>query len=159
MHKLAFLSLTLLLLGGCTSSTYSHPGTEPPTPVPPSGRTLPPPPVETPDPNSSSSVVINPAVITAPPPRPPVIAPTPLDADINTALQGGDFERAAALTERALRIRPRDAGLWYNLASIRLNQGRAQEAEGHAQRALSFSTDTAQRNAIEALLAQIRVQR
>jgi hypothetical protein len=166
MHKIAFFSLTLLLLGGC-SSVYYPPGTKPPVPVEEVGRgapgALPPgqPQTQTPDPDSSP-VVVNPAIITAPPPRPvapPPAAATPLDADITAAMQGGDFERAAALTERALRIRPRDAALWYNLASIRFNQGRAPEAEGHAQRALSFSTDTAQRSAIEALLAQIRAQR
>ncbi|MDR2212615.1 MAG: tetratricopeptide repeat protein, partial [Pseudomonadales bacterium] len=79
-----------------------------------------------------------------------------LDPDIAAAMQSGDFERAAALTERALRIRPREAALWYNLASIRYNQGRLQEAEGHAQRALSFSVLPAQRGDIEALLARIR---
>jgi tetratricopeptide (TPR) repeat protein len=165
MQKLAHYSLTLLLLGGCTSSMYYPPGTEPRVPVEEIGNGTPgtQPPAQAPaPPPGSSPVVVNPAIITTPPPRPaapPPAAATPLDADITTAMQGGDFERAAALTERALRIRPRDATLWYNLASIRLNQGRAQEAEGHAQRALSFSTDPAQRNAIQSLLAQIQTQR
>jgi hypothetical protein len=164
MQKIAFFSLTLMLLGGCTS-VYYPPGTTPPVPVEEVGRgtpgTQPPPPVGPPAPAPGSSPgVVNPAIITTPPPRPaaPPPATSPLDTDIRNAMQGGDFERAAALTERALRIRPREAALWYNLASIRLNQGRVQEAEGHAQRALSFSTDAAQRRDIEALLSQIRAR-
>jgi tetratricopeptide (TPR) repeat protein len=165
-HKIAPVSLTLLLLGSCMlsgcTSTYYPPGTKPPTVGHPPGtqelRVPPGPPAPEP---GASPVVVNPAIITTPPPRPSPQLPTtsPLDADIRAAMQAGDFERAAALTERALRIRPREAALWYNLASIRLHHGRAQEAEGHAQRALSFSVDVAQRKDIEALLAQIRTQR
>jgi hypothetical protein len=165
MYKFA-IPLSLLLLGGCTS-VYYPPGTTPPVPVEdistraPGAQTAP---VGPPAPAAGSGVTVNPAIITAPPPRPagptqPSAPASPLDDDIRAAMQGGDFERAAALTERALRIRPREATLWQTLATIRFNQGRVADAQGHAQRALSFSTDPNQRREIEALLTQIGARR
>ncbi|HWK54374.1 MAG TPA: hypothetical protein VNR18_08395 [Hyphomicrobiales bacterium] len=154
--KLVVPALVLMLLGGC-SSLYTQrttpapveilgpgtPPTDPGTPLPPPGEP------------STPGVVVNPAVVTPPPTRQQG-AVSPLDTDIRQALAVRDYNRAAALTERALRIRPREAGLWYTLATIRLDQGRDAEALGHAQRALSFSTDTAQRRDIEQLLARLR---
>jgi Flp pilus assembly protein TadD len=60
-------------------------------------------------------------------------------ASVDQAIADGDLERAAAVSERALRISPRDAYLWYRLASIRYQQQRYGEAEGFARRALSFA--------------------
>lgn len=167
MQKIVPLALALALLGGCTTTVYYPPGTTPPVPVEERSTQAPGTQSGQTD-QSGSPVTVNPAIITTPPPRPPTspqppaTQPTPaspLDDDIRAAMQSGDFERAAALTERALRIRPREATLWYNLASIRFNQGRMEEAEGHAQRALSFSTDPNQRREIETLLTQIRARR
>jgi hypothetical protein len=87
---------------------------------------------------------------TAPPPEPVPETPreraapagTPastLLASVDQAIADGDLERAAAVSERALRISPRDAYLWYRLASIRYQQQRYGEAEGFARRALSFA--------------------
>jgi predicted Zn-dependent protease len=59
--------------------------------------------------------------------------------EVDAALAAGDMERAAAVAERAVRIAPRDANLWYRLASIRARQGRTDEAAGIARRALSFA--------------------
>lgn len=86
----------------------------------------------------------------APPPEPVPETPreraapagTPastLLASVDQAIADGDLERAAAVSERALRISPRDAYLWYRLASIRYQQQRYGEAEGFARRALSFA--------------------
>lgn len=71
----------------------------------------------------------------------PATASSTLMAGVDSAIAEGDLERAAALCERALRINPRDAQLWYRLASVRAQQGRANEAEGFARRALSFSAN------------------
>lgn len=60
-------------------------------------------------------------------------------ASVDSAIAEGELERAAALAERALRISPRDAYLWYRLADIRYQQERYTDAAGFAQRALSFA--------------------
>ncbi len=49
------------------------------------------------------------------------------------------WERAAALLERALRIEPRNAQLWHRLAKIRLQQGRYAMAESLAQKSNSLA--------------------
>lgn len=51
------------------------------------------------------------------------------------------WERAAALLERALRIEPRNAYLWHRLANIRLQQGRYGMAESLAEKSNSLVTE------------------
>ena len=41
----------------------------------------------------------------------------------------GELESAAASLERAIRINPRNAVLWYHLATVRLSQGESAQAE------------------------------
>lgn len=96
----------------------------------------------------------------APEPPPVVTAPsTPtsiLLAQIDAAITAGELDRAGALCERALRIAPRDAQLWYTLAGIRVQQRRYDDADGTARRALSFAGgDAALTRAINALLTQL----
>jgi hypothetical protein len=43
--------------------------------------------------------------------------------------QSGDSNNEAATIERALRIEPKNAGLWTRLAAVRLDQNRPQQAE------------------------------
>ncbi len=100
----------------------------------------------------------------APEPPPVVTAPaTPtstLLTQIDAALSAGELDRAGAFCERALRIAPRDAQLWYKLASIRILQLRYDDADGTARRALSFAgADAALTQAINALLAQVAAAR
>lgn len=82
-----------------------------------------------------------------PPPRSsapqPASPTTALLTQIDTAVAANDFDRAAALAERALRITPRDAQTWYTLANIQFHQRRYADAQGSAQRALSFAGDNA----------------
>lgn len=94
----------------------------------------------------------------APPPPPERPAATAsLLAQVDAAVTAGEFERAAALAERALRITPRDAPTWYTLANIQFQQRRYADAEGSAQRALSFAGDNAPLvRRINALLGTIR---
>lgn len=90
-------------------------------------------------------------------PASPRSAATTLLEDVDTAIAQGELERAAALSERALRIAPRDAFLWYRLASIRAQQGRMAEADGFARRALSFSSsDPALTRQINELLGSLQ---
>ena len=102
----------------------------PPVLLPPSSRSLPPP--ET----------LPPVVPTPEPAPPPPRAATPastLLASVDEAVAAGQFEQAAALCERALRISPRDGHLWYRLATIRFQQERFTDAAGLARRAMSFA--------------------
>jgi cytochrome c-type biogenesis protein CcmH/NrfG len=94
----------------------------------------------------------------SPPERPAATAA--LLTQVEAAVAAGELERAAALAERALRITPRDAPTWYTLANIQYQQGRYDDAEGSAQRALSFAggNDPLQRR-INALLGTIRSAR
>ena len=62
--------------------------------------------------------------------------------DIQEAAQ--NWERAAALLERALRIEPRNANLWHRLAQIRLQQGQHLLAENLAQKSSALARDNAQ---------------
>jgi tetratricopeptide (TPR) repeat protein len=80
----------------------------------------------------------DPSAVTGRTPVPPTPASTLL-ASVDDAIAAGDLERAAALSERALRIAPRDAYLWYRLATIRYQQEQFNDAEGVARRALSFA--------------------
>lgn len=54
------------------------------------------------------------------------------------ALDRGEPEQAASLLERALRIEPRNAGLWLRLARTRLALDDYDEAEQLARRAISL---------------------
>lgn len=73
-----------------------------------------------------------------------------------SAAQAGELERAAAITERALSISPRDPVIWYELARIRSLQQRYGEADGLARRALSMTgADRGLRREIESLLDSI----
>jgi tetratricopeptide (TPR) repeat protein len=100
-----------------------------------------------------SPAIVNPAPSA---PSAPATASSTLLAGVDSAIAEGDLERAAALCERALRINPRDAMFWYRLASIRAQQGRPNEAEGFARRALSFAgNDASLSQQINALLREL----
>lgn len=58
--------------------------------------------------------------------------------------QQEQWEQAAALLERALRIEPRNARLWHRLAKIRLQQGRYAMAESLAQKSNALARDDAE---------------
>ena len=65
-------------------------------------------------------------------------------ASAEQASRDGDNDRAAGQLERALRIEPRNAVLWHNLAIVRYRQGNYAQAESVALRAESFSQDDTQ---------------
>jgi cytochrome c-type biogenesis protein CcmH/NrfG len=72
--------------------------------------------------------------------------------------QQAQWERAAALLERALRIEPRNARLWHRLATIRLQQGRYGMAESLAEKsnALAGDNETLKRRNAELIEAARR---
>lgn len=96
-----------------------------------------------------------PAPVQPPAPRPP--APPPADlppaeitregnqavaallesADKN--VKSNQLDKAGAALERALRIEPRNAGIWHDLAQIRLHQGQYQQAESLASKSSNLA--------------------
>lgn len=61
----------------------------------------------------------------------------------------GNLERAAQQLERALRIAPRDASLWHQMARIRLEQGNYPQADRLAGRSLQLDGERDRSLALE----------
>jgi len=73
---------------------------------------------------------------------------------------GGQYQRAAGTLERAIRIAPDDAELWYELARIRLRQGQLDEAEELAIKSRTMATQLPDLQARNwRLVAVVRQQR
>jgi len=69
----------------------------------------------------------------------------------------GDLESAAASLERALRIDPRNPVLWHHLATVRLAQGQASQAEQLAVKSNSLASGNFTQQALNwQLIAQAR---
>ena len=123
---LAVLLLTAML-GACAVPS-SRPGLPPDTgtgavvvaPLPEAEGTRP-----------SESVPVPEAPATAP-------AALALAAQSDQARAEGNLRLAGLQLERALRIAPRDAGLWNRLAQVRLEQQEFQQAERMADRSLQL---------------------
>jgi tetratricopeptide (TPR) repeat protein len=134
---LLFVTALLLLLAGCASVTTqptampAQPEANPTLANPPEGTpqtSLPQPPAESiiPEPVPKPIMSGNQAVIAL------------LDrAQLDTA--AGQREAAGASLERALRIEPRNAWLWQELAQLRLTQGQYAQAISLAQKSISFA--------------------
>ena len=84
---------------------------------------------------------------TQPPPEPPPVEIAPqgnqavvalLDS-VRNYVNGGEYDKAAAALERALRIEPRNAGIWHDLGQIRLRQGQYRQAESMASKSNSLA--------------------
>ncbi len=71
-------------------------------------------------------------------PAPTAPAALALAAQSEQAVAAGDLRLAGLQLERALRIAPRDAGLWNRLAQVRLQQGEFEQAERMAERSLQL---------------------
>lgn len=61
--------------------------------------------------------------------------------DAREASDNGDHDRAGALLERALRIRPDSAVLWHNLAIVRYREAAYEQAADLAERSLGHAGD------------------
>ena len=84
-------------------------------------------------------------------------AATSLLARADRHVQAGQWEQAAALLERALRIEPRNAWLWHQLATVRLRQGRYAQAVSLANKSSSLApADAALRAKNRRLIEQAR---
>ncbi len=64
--------------------------------------------------------------------------------DADKQAQGGRLDSSAASIERALRIQPKNPSLWLQLARIRMQQGKLQQAEGLAAKSMTLSLNNPQ---------------
>ena len=151
-----------------------------PAPVPLESAPLESTPLETSEPSSlpsppapSSTVEARPAEsLPAPAPPPPVeLTPfEPIDATVRLSpavgalvsvakqnSKSGDLDSAAVSIERAIRIEPRNATLFYKLALLRLDQSKPRLAEDLAKKsALLASTDNTLKKHCWLLIAHAR---
>lgn len=88
----------------------------------------------------------------APPPQPVELPPAEITREGNQAVtalldsadqyvKSNQLDKAGAALERALRIEPRNAGIWHDLAQIRLHQRQYQQAESLATKSSSLASD------------------
>ncbi len=59
--------------------------------------------------------------------------------DANKAVRENRLDKAASSLERAVRLEPRNASIWYDLAQIRLHQKNYAAAEQMANKSISFT--------------------
>ncbi|MBA1145824.1 tetratricopeptide repeat protein [Ectothiorhodospiraceae bacterium WFHF3C12] len=79
-----------------------------------------------------------------------------LVSDANAASSAGDHEQAAVRLERAIRIAPRNAALWQNLAVVRYRQERYAQAESLALKSNSLTADAGLKRQNWLLVAEAR---
>lgn len=132
------------------------------TPVAPAGSISTPPSVNStvalappPDPDldpNPAPVAPPPRPIQATPPSPENLPPAEISRDGNQAVvalldsadkyvKSKQLDKAGAALERALRIEPRNASIWHDLAQIRLHQGRYEQAESLATKSNNLASD------------------
>jgi predicted Zn-dependent protease len=85
---------------------------------------------------------------------PPAVAELVRSAE--NATMAGEHERAAVQLERAIRIAPRNAVLWQNLAVVRYRQERFAQAESLALKSNSLTADTRLKLQNWSLIAEAR---
>jgi hypothetical protein len=130
----------VVLVAGC--ATTPEPSTPPgPAPAPaPEAQQLPAPPPER-----------------VPPPRAETTAVAGLMASARADTAAGRLPNAAATLERALRIEPRNARLWHELALVRLRQRDYGQAESLAARSNTLAgNDSELRSANQRLIDDAR---
>src|SRR5688500_14837612 len=117
----------VVLVAGC--ATTPEPSTPPgPAPAPaPEAQQLPAPPPER-----------------VPPPRAETTAVAGLMDSARTDTAAGRLPNAAATLERALRIEPRNARLWHELAQVRFRQRDYAQAESLAARSNTLAGNDAE---------------
>jgi tetratricopeptide (TPR) repeat protein len=90
-------------------------------------------------------------IIAEPAPKPPVSENKAVVALLDRArldTQAGQRDAAGASLERALRIEPRNAWLWHELAQLRLSQGQYAQAISLSQKSISFAGRERRLNAL-----------
>lgn len=59
--------------------------------------------------------------------------------EANAAVKANQLERAATALNRAVRIEPNNSSIWYDLAQIRLHQGKYELSEQLAKKSIDFA--------------------
>ena len=131
---------------------------EPQPVIPQTPHTPPQPRPAAPAPAEPSVAMIPPATPTAPAPRPAPPAPpaslppaeitregsnqavAALLESADKYVKSNQLDKAGAALERALRVEPRNAGIWHDLAQIRLHQGQYQQAESLASKSNNLAS-------------------
>lgn len=136
-------------------------GAPAPVPAAPTGAPAPanatvamttPPAASAPEPTPAPVPVARPPRPAAPATPPADLPPAEISREGNQAvvalLESADkyvrskqLDKAGAALERALRIEPRNAGIWHDLAQIRLHQGQYQQAESLATKSNNLASD------------------
>jgi predicted Zn-dependent protease len=146
--RLFFVAAWLLLLAGCSSApthppvVSNTPNAQPPVIMPP--ETAP----QAATPEAAPPLGAMPQPLGEVIPAEPVVPKTEMSS--NKAIialldraeldnKAGKREAAGASLERALRIEPRNAWLWHELAQLRLTQGQYAQAITLARKSTSFS--------------------
>ena len=95
-----------------------------------------------------------------PPPRAETTAVAGLMESARADVAGGRLANAAATLERALRIEPRNARLWHDLAQVRFQQRDYAQAESLAARSNTLAgSDADLRSANQRLIEEARAAR
>lgn len=146
MKLLAGLAV-LLALAGCASTPRSSGSLPPASPAPVEESAS--------EDSDAASAVPEPA-----PPSPSPAISVALREESARAAADGDPARAMALLERAIRIEPRRADLWLDLAELHLSSGDPAQAELHARRARAMApTDAEVDRRVREIEARIRALR
>jgi predicted Zn-dependent protease len=122
------LVLLLLFMQGCSTS----PPVQHQPPVVQQGGTLPAAPAPPATPGTTQPKSVPMAVRSSP-------AVVALLGQAENQANSGDLEAAASSLERAIRIEPRNPLLWYHLATVRLAQQEAAQAEQLAVKSNSLA--------------------
>ena len=135
--------LSVLLLAGCAGTSHQSPVVEQGTPAPRGSRS-PAGPVSSPAqlPSVPVGQPVEPTAVSRPASPATGGQPPAVVALLDRAEQQantGDLDAAAVTLERALRIDPRNAILWHHLATVRLAEGEAGEAEQLAAKSNSLA--------------------
>jgi hypothetical protein len=140
LRKRVLTPFLIVLIASCaaTPDPSAPPG---PAPAPaPEAQQLPAPPPER-----------------VPPPRAETTAVAGLMDSARTDTAAGRLTNAAATLERALRIEPRNARLWHELAQVRFRQGDYSQAESLAARSNTLAgNDSELRSANQRLIDDAR---
>ena len=132
-----------LLISGCAAIPVSQAPSRP-EPFPPAEERAP-------------DMTRIPEATTAQPSGPAVVA---LLDDAAVRERDGDYDKAIAVLERAVRIEPRNALVWHRLARVNLRHGDASQAEMMAKKSAQFAGNDQRLQAANwRLIASARRQR
>jgi hypothetical protein len=134
-----------------TDQPTDMPESEPPAEQPKSADAVPAAPPEPVAPKEPETLV----PLETFPPQSPAVGSLVMAANENS--QGGNLDSAVSSIERAIRIEPRNATLYYKLAVLRLNQSKPRLAEDLARKAALLAVnDTALKKHSWLLIANAR---